>query len=329
MAIIDCGFDNEHGWFRLRVAAIILEQGCVLMAQNVKDSYYYSIGGAVHLHEQAEDAVLRECLEETGNIYEIDRLCFIHQNFFLDGTGRPFHEVAFYYLMKPRGDLRLVSHDKSMYGDPEHAVWVPLSQLPHVFAFPVFFLERLGNLPLSPEIIVTRESKEEHRSMEALASGTTAFLPTDDLGDGVIKLRCAWRMERDPIRKYAPAYRFDILRAVDGERVGTCALKLGNEELLTWAGNIGYEVFEPFRGQGLAARACRLLFGLAQRHGMPRATITCDPSNTASLRTAENAGAVYERTVDIPPDHPMYQAGKHEALRVYVRDLRPADAVLS
>ncbi len=79
---MDCGFTNGDRWFRYRAAAIIIEDGEVLFAKNELESYYYSVGGGVHLGEKAEDAVIREVFEETGVLYEIDRLAFIHENFF-------------------------------------------------------------------------------------------------------------------------------------------------------------------------------------------------------------------------------------------------------
>ena len=48
------------------------------MAQNLTDSFYYSVGGAVNLHESTEGAVLREACDLTGNRYKNDRLCCIH-----------------------------------------------------------------------------------------------------------------------------------------------------------------------------------------------------------------------------------------------------------
>lgn len=83
----DCGFMKEDNWFRYRAGAIIIEDGCVLLAGNAHEDYFYSIGGAVHMNETAEDAVKREVFEETGVHYEIDRLAVIHENLF-DGKGR-------------------------------------------------------------------------------------------------------------------------------------------------------------------------------------------------------------------------------------------------
>ena len=52
----------------------------------------------MHVGEAAEDAVKREVFEETGIKYEVERLAFIHENFF-KGTGTlegaKCHEVAY------------------------------------------------------------------------------------------------------------------------------------------------------------------------------------------------------------------------------------------
>lgn len=83
----DCCFTHEENWFRYRVGAIILEENSVLVATNDACDFCYSIGGGVHLDESAEEAVRREVLEETGLPYEIDRLAFVHENFFEGGRA--------------------------------------------------------------------------------------------------------------------------------------------------------------------------------------------------------------------------------------------------
>lgn len=323
---LECAFDKKDGWFRLRACAIIIEQGCVLMAQNLTDSYYYSVGGAVNLHESTEEAVLREAFEETGIRYEIDRLCFIHENFFFgDGVegesgARPYHEVALYYLMKPRGDLRLLAHDVTMFGTPEHTVWVPIAELSHLHAYPRFFREHLGQIPDAVRRIISRETKEESAAAAQITYVNTAFLPTDDLTDGVIRLRCAWRKERDTARRRVPYYQFDILRESDGAVAGQCSLRLSLEEFMTWPGQIAYEVNPAFRGQQFAARACKLLYTLARRHQLPYVTITCRPENAASARTAELSGAVFVEESVIPDNHPM-RADGYDVVKIYRKDL--------
>jgi len=156
---MDCRFKNEEGWFRYRAAAIIIEDGCVLMANNELAPYYYSVGGGVHLHETAEEAVKREVLEETGCTYEIDHLAFIHENFFKDDTvaaGVPCHEVAFYYLMKPRGTQKLNSNSFTQ-DVRENMCWLPIENLNKYKVYPTFFQDRLNSIPDYPESIITLE----------------------------------------------------------------------------------------------------------------------------------------------------------------------------
>ena len=158
---MDCGFVNENGWFRYRAGAIIIENGHVLFVKNEVDDYYYSVGGGVHLGENAEDAVKREVLEETGVEYEIERLAFIHENFF-DGTGTldglKCHEVAFYFLMKPRGSQELKSNSYShLQGIREYMHWLPIEKLKDYVAYPSFFAEKLLCISDTVEHIVTYE----------------------------------------------------------------------------------------------------------------------------------------------------------------------------
>ena len=156
---MDCGFQNGDRWFRYRAGAIIIEDGCVLFAKNEVDSYYYSVGGGVHLGEKAEDAVKREVFEETGIPYEVDRLAFIHQNFF-EGSGTldglKCHEIAFYFLMKSRGTKELNSKSYSQ-GGREYMHWLPIDKLKDYVAYPSFFKDKLLNLKDSVEHIVTCE----------------------------------------------------------------------------------------------------------------------------------------------------------------------------
>lgn len=102
---LDCAFADERGWFRCQACAIIIEDNCVLMIKNAKDPYFYSVGGAAR--RKRLEAAVREAFEETGVRYEIDRLQFIHENFFpgtdaMAGEAILCHEVASTF-MKPRG----------------------------------------------------------------------------------------------------------------------------------------------------------------------------------------------------------------------------------
>lgn len=156
----DCGFTKENKWFRYRAAAIIVEDRYVLFAGNEKDEYYYSIGGAVHMGETAEDAVKREVFEETGVNYEIDHLGVIHENFFKDNMGAQndmdCHEIAFYFVMKPRGPRELNSNSFTQ-GVKESMYWLPISELDKYRAYPSFMKDFLQSEHTGVEHIVSDE----------------------------------------------------------------------------------------------------------------------------------------------------------------------------
>lgn len=145
---LDCCFTRENNWFRYRAAAIIVEDGCVLLVGNDQEDYLYSVGGGVHMNERAEDAVVREVFEETGVHYEIDRLAVIHENFW-NGNGSfdkglNCHEIAFYFLMKPKGYQTKNTDSQTRFSVPESLHWIPISSLKEYKHFPSFLQEYLN-----------------------------------------------------------------------------------------------------------------------------------------------------------------------------------------
>jgi len=158
-----CFQTKDHRRFRLRAAAIIIENNHVLFATNDVEKYYYSIGGGIELGETAEQAVLREVKEETGIAYEVDRLVFVQENFFTRNEGMfkgvACHEITFFFLMKSRGTQELNSHSKTANNTiDEKMAWLEIDKLNEYEAYPFFFREKLKNLPMYPQHIVTVQS---------------------------------------------------------------------------------------------------------------------------------------------------------------------------
>ena len=157
----ECCFIDGEKRFRYRAAAIIVEDDCVLFAGNEVDDYYYSIGGGVHIGETSEEAVKREVFEETGVEYEVDRLAVIHENFFIGSSGfikgYDCHEVAFYYIMKPKGNKNLNSQSVTMGGIKENMYWIPIDELEKYNAYPTFMKEYLKSEHTAIKHIITDE----------------------------------------------------------------------------------------------------------------------------------------------------------------------------
>ncbi len=156
--ILDLGFNTENRWFRVRACAVIVRANKILMCKNEceREKYYYSVGGGVQHGESIEDAIVREVYEETGKQMEIDRLLFIHQNFFNDSVANEMlcHEIAFYFLMKDEGG-DLISKGTNSMGYEEETVWLTFDDFKNKEVYPKFLPEMLDNKEV--KIITSRE----------------------------------------------------------------------------------------------------------------------------------------------------------------------------
>ena len=147
---VDCKFTEANYNFRYRAGAIIVEMGEVLLVGSIFNGVYtyYTVGGGVHMGELSADAVIREGVEETGIKFEIERLAIIHESFYndfhLNTVGKMCHQLAFYYLMKPRGTKELnepQSKNSSGYNEKMH--WIKISELNRFNVYPTFLKKYL------------------------------------------------------------------------------------------------------------------------------------------------------------------------------------------
>ena len=99
-------------------------------------------------------------LTETGISYEVDHLAVIHENFFHENSGSlkglECHEIALYFIMRPRGTKELCSNSYTM-GVKETMHWIPIEKLDEYKAFPSFMKEYLQSDHSGIKHIVTDE----------------------------------------------------------------------------------------------------------------------------------------------------------------------------
>lgn len=148
---------------------------------------------------------------------------------------------------------------------------------------------------------------------------TMLFYDTADLNDEEIYLQLNKTADENKEKGYVPAYYFTITRNIDGVKVGKCDLRVGHNENTRYGGNIGYEIFEGFRGKHYAGKACKLLFILAKKHDMNEVIITCNPENVASRKTCKYSGAELIDIVDVPLWHEMYKTGRKRTCQYMVK----------
>jgi len=136
------------------------------------------------------------------------------------------------------------------------------------------------------------------------------FFDTFFLRNDEIFLKLDKYIDQDLEKKWAATYQFKICLVCGETEVGLCDFRVGNTEKLYFLGNIGYKVFEQYRGNYFAGKACILLLDLARKHEMKYLYITCNPDNYASRKTCEYAGGILESIIDLPTDNEMYLKGE-------------------
>ena len=135
----------DDGLINIRVGAIIMRDGKILMVGNERNDYFYSVGGRIKFGETAEEAVIREVLEETGVRMEVDRLGFVHENYFVGDdpgrVGKLIYEISFYFYMKVPRDFAPRSGSFTADHSKEYLVWAAPDEGRTIY--PTFFRTEL------------------------------------------------------------------------------------------------------------------------------------------------------------------------------------------
>lgn len=134
------------GILNIRAGAIIMKDGKLLMVGNDRN-YLYSVGGRLKFGETAAEAVVREVFEETGVKMKIDRLGFVHENYFYgdapSNRNKLIYEISFFFYMKVPDTFVPVSDSFTEGNSKERLVWVALDE--DIQIYPEFFKTELKN----------------------------------------------------------------------------------------------------------------------------------------------------------------------------------------
>lgn len=137
----------DDGILNIRVGAIIMQDRKILMVGNERADYLYSVGGRIKFGETAEEAIVREALEETGVKMEVDRLGFVHENYFYGDApskqGKLVYEISLFFYMKVPCDFAPVSVSFTEDNSKEYLRWISLDENGKMY--PEFFRTELRN----------------------------------------------------------------------------------------------------------------------------------------------------------------------------------------
>lgn len=106
-----------------------------------------------------------------------------------------------------------------------------------------------------------------------------------------------------------PTVVYDVYDQAIDKIVGRIEYRHETGRDLTYYGNVGYLIYQKYRGQGYAYRACLALLEMLDS-SIETVYITCNPDNIASKKTIEKLGASYIGLVDVAVDHELYKYGE-------------------
>ncbi|MDS7595161.1 NUDIX hydrolase [Agrobacterium tumefaciens] len=154
--------DRKPQLFSMRVAALIFQNGHILVQRGVKDDYWALPGGRAEIGESSEETIVREIREELDRGAVVERLVWSAENFF-SYEDYAAHELAFYYLISL--DQPMPFHDREIVHRVQDGVevefrWLPASSsalIAHDLK-PAFIAERIEALPRRHDHLIVRES---------------------------------------------------------------------------------------------------------------------------------------------------------------------------
>ncbi len=149
------------------------------------------------------------------------------------------------------------------------------------------------------------------------------FIDVPHLTDDDIQLICIAKQPMNPEKKWVPSYNFIICKG--SEKIGVIDLRIGyiggiHHDNLYYGGHIGYTIFEQYRGNNYAMKACRLLLPVAKAHQMKKLLITNAVTNVASRRVCEKLGLKLIDVARLPEYSDIYEEG-HRFMNIFEWDI--------
>ncbi len=148
--------ETTEGDFSFRAVALIIQNNRLLVAKHIDHDCYYTVGGRVKLNEMTVKAVVREAFEETGHIFDIDRLLYVQERF-TQFSNKNHHEVSFFYLMKEDVNVDIPEGSFTDQPEKESLHWLSIDRLSEVNLVPEFLKTSLRKIDEGVRHIIVEE----------------------------------------------------------------------------------------------------------------------------------------------------------------------------
>ena len=301
----------DGGIINIRVGAIILKGDRFLMVRNAQSDYFYSVGGRIKFGETAEEAVVREVLEETGTRMKIDHLGFVQENYFIGDIpsrlGKVYYEISFFFYMDTPEDFEPVCRSFTENGNQkEYLEWVspddPRTIFPDFFRTELNIRDRNVKYMLKDDrFFIRKMTPADLEPLHALLSDPDVMKylePPFSLAqtEAFLQTQC---LISDP--------RVLAAENKDHEFIGYVIYHDYDDENK----EIGWVLKKEVWGRGMAGFLTKQLLAMAAAEGKS-AVIECVPEQEVTKKIAEKYGftrigtraglEVYQKKAVLPPE---------------------------
>lgn len=122
--------------------------------------------------------------------------------------------------------------------------------------------------------------------------------------DGELELRLVGNSKATMPDNTIDTLHFKMINTKTNNEMGELNCRLGySENIVQYRGNIGFTVYEQFRGHEYAKRSCLLLVKLLQDLDLSVIWLTCNKNNIPSKKTIENIGATFVEIKAMPESY--------------------------
>ena len=153
---------------RVIAGGIVKKDNKYLLVQETKEickGKWNIPAGRVEDGESVIEAAKREVFEETGIKMDVERLGFIHENYFYGDSesnfGKLIYEISFFFYMKVPNDFTPISNSFIEGNHKEFLCWIDPND--DINYYPKFFKEELNN-PQNGVIHFVSDEREESKS---------------------------------------------------------------------------------------------------------------------------------------------------------------------
>ncbi|MCT4634699.1 MAG: NUDIX domain-containing protein [Rickettsiales bacterium] len=110
--------------------AIILDQEHILLCKTINrpNNFYFLPGGHIEHGESAKEALLRELLEETGDIFKVENFlgCFEHIS---NPENKGIHDHEYNFIFKAESDHFQFGKFITQLEENIELLWIPLNKI--------------------------------------------------------------------------------------------------------------------------------------------------------------------------------------------------------